>query len=297
MGRPILALPAKGVWSGPWRAAAPEAMLEALPGQVRRIREFGAGAVEFLTEVVARDERYASPAVWREAATITRAEGLEATVHLPFAWVELTSLDRQVWEGSLRSVEETLRAVEPLAARMAVVHPANHGTQAVLAGTTAPARGEVLGALGERLVAALTRLGRAQGGGALALEYLDGIPGDLFALVVQAAGVGVCLDVGHALVGGLDPVELVGEFRGRLLGVHLHDAVATATGEGSAHRPLGTGRLDLEGLVAALCRLDFDVPVALEVSGTADDKERSARLFLDAVRRQRREGTSGHGRP
>jgi hypothetical protein len=46
--------------------------------------------------------------------------------------------------------------------------------------------------------------------------------------------------------------------------------------------------------------------VALEVSGTADDKEHSARLFLDAVRR-RREGTSvtpegparqpGHGRP
>ena len=115
MGRPILALPAKGVWSGSWRPAAPEVMLEALPGQVRRIRESGAGAVEFLTEVVARDERYASLAVWREAATITRAEGLEATVHLPFAWVELTSLDRQVWEGSLRSVEETLRAVEPSA--------------------------------------------------------------------------------------------------------------------------------------------------------------------------------------
>ena len=90
-------------------------------------------------------------------------------------------------------------------------------------------------------------------------------------------------------------------------GTPWSDAVATATGEGSAHRPLGTGRLDLDGLVAALCRLDFDVAVALEVSGTAGDKERSARLFLDAVRRQRREGTSvtpegparqgGHGRP
>ncbi len=266
------------------------------------MKNLGAGAVEFMADVAALDERYAAEAVWREAATVLRGEGLGATVHLPMIWVDLTSLDREAWEGGLRSVERALRATQPLLPAMAAVHPANYATQAALAHAPATARPALLGALGSRLVAALERLRDAVGGGTVALENLEGMPVDLFILVAETAGVGVCLDVGHALADGHDPVGLLEKVRGRLVGLHLHDAVprrkaATETpvsgaapaseAEEPAHRALGTGRLDLDALLDALARAGFGGPAVLEVVGGPVAEDRSAEVFLSAVNRQR----------
>lgn len=280
-------------------------MLAALPGEARRLKGLGAGAVEFWAEVVPLDERYASAAVWGEAAVILRDEGLEATVHLPLHWVDLTSLDREVWEGGLRSVEQALRVTQPLAPAMAAVHPSNYATQAALAQAPASARPAMLGALGSRLVAALARLRGGAGGEVVALENLEGMPVDLFVLVARTAGVGVCLDVGHALAEGHDPVGLLERVRDRLLGLHLHDAMprqARPTGSAGqpqppngpppeaaelAHKALGTGCLDLPALVAALGEAHFAGPVVLEVVGGPGDEERSARCFAEALNRRR----------
>ena len=82
---------------------------------------------------------------------------------------------------------------------------------------------------------------------------------------------GVCLDVGHYVVGGGDPVAAIRALGDRVTHVHLKDVdpavlVRLQTGglEGLGHAirervftELGAGILDLDGVIAALADLDY----------------------------------------
>ncbi len=287
----VLSLPCPSLWESRFSPPSPAEALAALPGEFRRLRELGAGLVEFPGDVTAVAEAYASPGLWARVAGLLEAEGLGATVHLPFAWVDLTSLDREIWEASLRSLEAALAAFEPLSPRMAAVHPANYSARATLGMTPAATRPGLTAALGSRLFAALLRLKEAPGSGPLALENLEGMPLGLFLSLTEAAGVGVCLDVGHALVEGHDPAALVTDLGERLVGLHLHDAAPDSSGTHApagteverAHMALGTGRLDLGSLVTALLDRGFGGPVVLEVIGESDSSARAFTLALESA--------------
>jgi len=307
---PYLSLFCESLWEASFRPREPGEMLRRLPGEVRRLRSLGARAVEFAADACALHETYASPGLWTEVAAILRAEGMGATVHLPFHWVDLASLDREIWEGSVRSVEAALRATAPLEPAVAVVHPANHATQAAFMRAPGAERLELAAGLTERVVAALRRLSQAAGGEAVALENLEGVPEGLYLHLLEASRVGACLDAGHALADESDPAALAGRLAGLpggLRAVHLHDALrpgrltatasaasavpaASAVSAGSeglagvserAHRPLGTGDLDLQGLVAALGAAGYEGPVILEVVG--GEWEPSARAAAGAL--------------
>jgi inosose dehydratase len=78
--------------------------------------------------------------------------------------------------------------------------------------------------------------------------------------------VGLCLDVGHAIVGGGDPAALIERFGDRVVHVHLKDVApqplaALRAGElegflpaleARLFAPLGSGILDLPAVLAAL---------------------------------------------
>jgi inosose dehydratase len=75
----------------------------------------------------------------------------------------------------------------------------------------------------------------------------------------------LCLDTGHALYHGLDPVELYRRWSGRTACVHLKDLDPSriegdfwASVRAGAFRPLGQGALDLPVLLEALAEQDFD---------------------------------------
>jgi inosose dehydratase len=88
--------------------------------------------------------------------------------------------------------------------------------------------------------------------------------------VLDGSRIGLCLDTGHLLVGGTDPVALARRAAGRVAHVHLKDVDATAatavregrTGYTAAvtaglYRPLGGGDLDLPALLTALEAADY----------------------------------------
>ena len=105
---------------------------------------------------------------------------------------------------------------------------------------------------------------------------------DALAARLQGTAAGLCLDVGHYLVGGGDPVEAI-RGHGRLI-THLHakdvDPLVLArlrsgelTGFGHAVRErlfteLGNGALDLAGVVAALDDIGFDGWLMVEQDST-----------------------------
>jgi inosose dehydratase len=89
--------------------------------------------------------------------------------------------------------------------------------------------------------------------------------------VLDGSGIGLCLDTGHLLIGGTDPVALAHRAAGRVSHVHLKDvdtAAADAVRDGRVtytaavkdglYRPLGQGGLDLATLIADLEDAGYD---------------------------------------
>lgn len=89
--------------------------------------------------------------------------------------------------------------------------------------------------------------------------------------VLDGSGIPLCLDTGHLLVGGTDPVEVARRAPERVAHVHLKD-VDAATAErvraggvtytdavrDGMYRPLGQGDVDIAGIVASLTAVGYD---------------------------------------
>jgi len=83
--------------------------------------------------------------------------------------------------------------------------------------------------------------------------------------VLSGSGIPLCLDTGHLLIGGTDPLELARKAPDRITHVHLKDVDAdlarrvqqgdlayTAAVRDGIYRPLGEGDIDIAAIIAAL---------------------------------------------
>jgi inosose dehydratase len=87
-------------------------------------------------------------------------------------------------------------------------------------------------------------------------------------------------DTGHLQLGGGDPVELVRRYRDRIDYVHIKDVDADGM-----FVPLGTGVLDVAGVMALLRDTGFDGWVTVETDGWSGDPSAGARTSREALRR------------
>ncbi|MET8992883.1 TIM barrel protein [Nonomuraea wenchangensis] len=89
--------------------------------------------------------------------------------------------------------------------------------------------------------------------------------------VLGGSSVALCLDTGHLLIGGTDPLDVVDRAPGRIAHVHLKDvdaalAARVRSGELSytqavragIYRRLGLGDVDVKGIVAGLTAAGYD---------------------------------------
>jgi len=95
--------------------------------------------------------------------------------------------------------------------------------------------------------------------------------------VLAGSGIGLCLDTGHLLIGGADPVGLAAKHAGRIRHTHLKDVDAiwarrvqagavtyTEAVGGGMYRPLGQGDVDIASIVGSLERAGYDGWYVLE---------------------------------
>lgn len=88
-------------------------------------------------------------------------------------------------------------------------------------------------------------------------------PADIMAQIKRRAPhVGICMDIGHTIRGGQDPVKAVAQCGGRLLDLHVKDL--TDTTKADSRVAVGRGVLDIPGLLRALQKRKFQGHVALE---------------------------------
>jgi inosose dehydratase len=120
--------------------------------------------------------------------------------------------------------------------------------------------------------------------------------------VLELTDIGLCLDTGHLLLGGGDPVAAARAWASRINHVHLKDArrsvfagivadgaPATAIWSRDAFPALGEGDLDADGVIAALGETGYrgwlvveqdTLPTTRERFGRAAEDQRANRAFL-----------------
>lgn len=103
--------------------------------------------------------------------------------------------------------------------------------------------------------------------------------------VLDGSTVQLCLDTGHLLIGGTDPLQLAREMPGRIAHTHLKDVDAglaarvqagdisyTEAVRAGIYTPLGTGDVDIAGIVKALLDDGFDGWFVMEQDTILDDE-------------------------
>jgi sugar phosphate isomerase/epimerase len=105
------------------------------------------------------------------------------------------------------------------------------------------------------------------------MRLIDGVvPYDVFVERTDPAAVRHQLDVGNMAMGGGDPLAYLQKYRDRYWSFHLKDVVA----DGSRDTELGTGRVDLRRLLAAVPDLERK-PCFVEQEGARDSLESARR--------------------
>jgi sugar phosphate isomerase/epimerase len=95
--------------------------------------------------------------------------------------------------------------------------------------------------------------------------------------------IGTIVDTGHYLRVGIDPLEALQAFTGRVYGIHLKDVVAADPQAPDA--VVGEGVLDLVGVLRALRALPADATISVEYESNPFDPYPDLQRALDNVSR------------
>ncbi len=112
--------------------------------------------------------------------------------------------------------------------------------------------------------------------------------------VLELTDIGLCLDTGHLLLGGGDPVSAIGAWGSRINQVHLKDArrsvmreIAADGGQATeiwsreAFPALGQGDLDVDGVLAGLAGIGYRGWLVVEQDTLPRTKERFERAAAE----------------
>jgi len=93
---------------------------------------------------------------------------------------------------------------------------------------------------------------------------------------------GICIDVGHTVRNGENPVSVIEQCAARLHDFHMKDVTA-ATAKGESIE-VGKGVIDIPGVLKALLRAKFKYNVALEYEAHADDPMPGVKASIQYIR-------------
>jgi sugar phosphate isomerase/epimerase len=214
------------------------------------------------------------PAVERLRALKEQTD-LVYTLHLPLWSVEPSTPLEPVREGSVRALIDAVQATLPLEPEVYVLH-ATGALAAEFYRMRLPelARAFLLRQCQQQAAQSIRALLHETGLATrrLAIETVE-FPFDLTLELAEELDLSMCLDTGHVLVGFSGPVsvaEALERCLPRLAEVHLHDGSWQGPdgniGYGQDHRPLGTGDLDVAGLLDRLAEAGFAGPIILELT-------------------------------
>ena len=76
--------------------------------------------------------------------------------------------------------------------------------------------------------------------------------------------IGLCLDVGHCARAGTEPAAAIRQYAARLYDIHMKDTVAVVGATKDLPVEIGSGRLDIQGMLRALIAINYTGVVSFE---------------------------------
>ena len=221
-------------------------------------------------------------AFYATVADLQQQLGFTCTAHLPFLWLDSSSLNEPVRQASVSCLRQAVELVRSLDVTVYVLHLWGFTTIQIALLLADPAqRKAVLGGVLAQAGRSLAELCAVLDPRDLCVENLEAPSFDLVLPLVERVGASICLDVGHLAYEQGDPLAFLARHGERVRHVHLHDHVHTSAGgrvQTRDHLPLGRGEMDYVNFVHRLQETHFDGVVILENNSRADLEESLARV-------------------
>lgn len=101
-------------------------------------------------------------------------------------------------------------------------------------------------------------------------DNLYASPDDVFSKIKSLdSRIGLCVDIGHVVRIGQDPIPLLEKYKERLYDLHMKD-VNKAVADGTPVE-IGRGIIDIPGVIRALKKMSYQGAVAIEYEKDGDD--------------------------
>ena len=258
---------------------------------IRQLVEgYGLSAVELGLDMAIVYPHIFDAGFYVAVADLQQELGFTCTVHLPFLWLDASSLNEPVRQASVDCLRRAVELTRPVEVATYVLHLWGSATieiATILADS--PRREAVFVGLMIQAGRSLAEMCELLDPRDLCVENLEAPSFDIALPLVERYGVGICLDVGHLAYGygrgGGDALDFLARHGDLIREVHLHDFVNESAGRHTHtrdHLPLGRGQMDTIAFLRKLDEMGFDGLVILEVNSRPDLEEslEQVRSFL-----------------
>ena len=248
----------------------------------RLVEELNLQVVELAMDFGLLHPQVMDAAFYQRMAALQEELGFACTVHLPFLWLDLTSMNELVRQAGVESVRRAVELARPFQVETYVLH--------LWGSTTAQITHVITDKVLQRnlLMAVLQQADRSLAEicafiepRALCIENLEALSFDLVVPLLERHGTSICLDVGHLAWQGGGELAFLERHGAWVREIHLHDALLPRPDQREQahdHLPLGQGELDYGALLRKLDQIGFEGCIIVENNNEADLRESLERL-------------------
>lgn len=252
-------------------------------GAIRQVVEgYGLQAVELTLDLGFIFPQVFDAGFYAAVADLQQELGFVCTVHLPFLWVDLCSLNEPVRKTSVACLQEAAGLTRAVEVYTYTLHLRGFVSMQVAAQLQHPTqRQAILSALMGQAGRSLSELCESIEPRDLCIENLEDELFDLAMPLIEKHGASICFDVGHLVGRGGNEQDFLTQHRERIREVHLHDTTSPSAGAPGPirdHLALGQGQVDYAGLLRRLEEIGYDGAVILELNNRADLESSLERL-------------------
>jgi sugar phosphate isomerase/epimerase len=258
------------------------------------VKDYGLQAVELTLDLGIVFPEVFDVSFYRAVADLQQELGFVCSVHLPFLWVDPSSLNEPIRRTSVECLRRMAERTSAVEVHTYVLHLWGFTTMQIAAQLEHPAqRGAILGALMGQAGRSLAELCEIFESRDLCVENLEDALFDIALPLIEEYDTSICLDVGHLAWQGSNELDFLSQHRERVREIHLHDAApppAGVSGRIRDHLALGQGEVDYVAFLRKLEDVGYHGPVILELNSQADLEESLQRLEPLLPSRQPPEG-------
>lgn len=237
---------------------------------VERLVHLGATNIELMLDAFTYQPDQFGESMIAYLSALKEENGITFTAHLPFKYSDVSALDEDIREASVRGIVQSIQYVERLDIEAFTVHVLSYTTGKLAAsagdhGCSADVKNLIIDDMLAQSGKSLRQLGEHVQSRRITVENLPFTSIDKIYSLADQCKCSYCLDTGKAAITGDNPVDVL---QGRLSGIrviHLHDSVKRGDMSIVDHQPLGSGFVPIEQLFVACKENRYDGPVVLEV--------------------------------